>query len=231
MIKAIAIDDEPLALELIQEFCSQTNIISLEKTFTKVSELQKYIQNIPIDLLFLDIQMPMLSGVELYKSLQQNVMVIFTTAHSQYAIDGFDLNAVDYLLKPFSYERFLTAVNKANELYDYKINKINSEIQYLHVRSDYSLHKIPTADILFIESFADYIDIHITDSKKITTRMTLKTVMEKLPKNDFMRVHRSFVIPLKRIEKIGRKTIYLSQREIPIGVNYEKEFFTRFNTQ
>ena len=170
MLRAIAIDDEPLPLELLRAFCSQTDIISLEKTFSKVNEAQLYLQNFEVDLLFLDIQMPKLSGIELYKRLEQDTMVIFTTAHSQYAIDGFNLNAVDFLLKPFSYERFLVAINKANDYKNYRLNKESSDIQHLYVRSDYNLNKISVADILFIESFADYLDIHIADNKKITTK-------------------------------------------------------------
>jgi len=228
ILKAIAIDDEPLPLELLQEFCNQTDFISLEKTFTKVSEAQKYLRKFSVDLLFLDIQMPKLSGIEFYKSLEQETMVIFTTAHSQYAIEGFNLNAVDYLLKPFSYERFMLALDKVKAFYEYQHNKENADIQNLYVRSEYSLHKIPFTDILFIESFADYLDIHFGDSQKITTRMTLKSVVEKLPPKDFMRVHRSFVVPLKRIEKVNKKTIYISVKEIPVGTNYEDEFFARF---
>lgn len=228
MLKAIAIDDEPLPLELLQELCSQTDFISLEKTFTKVSEAQKYLRKFSVDLLFLDIQMPKLSGIEFYKSVEQETMVIFTTAHSQYAIDGFNLNAVDFLLKPFSFERFLTAVSKANDFYNFQYNKESPDIQNLYVRSDYSLHQIPLTDILFIESFADYLDIHLADSKKITTRMSLKSVIEKLPQKDFMRVHRSFVVPFKRIEKVYRKTIHIAEKEIPIGTNYKDEFAERF---
>ncbi|MCC6251855.1 MAG: response regulator transcription factor [Bacteroidia bacterium] len=230
MLKAIAIDDEPLPLDLLQEFCSQTDFICLEKTFTKVSEAQKYLRKFPVDLIFLDVQMPKLSGIEFYKSLEQEVMVIFTTAHSQYAVEGFDLNAIDFLLKPFSFDRFLVAVSKANEFNNYQLKKENSDIQNLYVRSNYSLYKIPVTDILYIESFADYLDIHFADNKKITTRMSLKNIIEKLPQKEFMRVHRSFVVPLKRIEKVYKKTIRIAAKEIPIGTNFEADFFARFQT-
>lgn len=228
MLKAIAIDDEPLPLDLLQEFCSQTDCISLEKTFTQVNEAKKYLQIFSVDLLFLDIQMPNLSGIDLYKSLKQEVMVIFTTAHSQYAIEGFNLNAVDYLLKPFSFERFVVAVNKANEMNDYLRTKENSDNQNLYIRSNYSLHKISIADILFIESFGDYVDIHFANHTKLTTRMSLKNMAAKLPPKDFMRVHRSFIVPLKRIEKVYRKTIYIAEKTIPIGIKYEEDFLARF---
>lgn len=229
MLKAIAIDDEPLPLEILKEYCHQSGFISLEKTFTKVGDAQKYLKSFPVDLLFLDIQMPQLSGIEFYKSLKQNVMLIFTTAHSQYAIEGFNLNAVDYLLKPFSYERFLMATNKAKDYFDYLKQSESVTNKYLYVRSDYSLIQIAFSDILYIESFADYLDIHLSGSKKITTRMPLKTIMEKLPPQEFMRVHRSYVIPFKRIQKVRKKTIYLMEKEIPVGASYETEFFARYN--
>ncbi len=230
MIKAIAIDDEPLPLELLQEYCSQTKFINLERTFTKITDAQKYLHNYSVDLLFLDIKMPKLSGVEFCKSLKPETMVIFTTAFSQYAVEGFNLNAVDFLLKPFSLDRFLIAINKANDYYNYHHKKEFSDIQHLYVRSNYSLHKISVDDILFIESFADYLNIHIINNKTITTRMTLKNIIEKLPQNDFIRVHRSYIVPLKRIERINKKTIFISKKEIPIGTNYCEEFFARFGT-
>jgi len=231
MLRAIAIDDEPLPLEILKEYCLQSEFISLEKTFTKVSEAQKYLRSFPVDLLFLDIQMPKLSSIEFYKSLEQNVMLIFTTAHSQYAIDGFNMNAVDYLLKPFSYDRFLLAVNKAKDYANYLKKNESTDQQFLYVRSEYSLVQIAFSDILYIESLADYLKIQLPDNKKIITRMPLKTVMEKLPQNIFIRVHRSFVIPFNRIQKVRKKTIYLSEKEIPIGASYEKEFFSRYKAE
>lgn len=228
MLRAIAIDDEPLPLEILQAYCSQSGFITLEKTFTKTTEAQKYLRRFPVDLLFLDIQMPQLSGIEFYKTLEKKVMLIFTTAHSQYAIDGFNLNAVDYLLKPFSFERFSLAVNKAKDYYDYLKASESVQNKYLYVRSDYSLIQIAFTDILFIESFADYLDIQLNSGKKITTRMPIKAIIEKLPSQDFMRVHRSYIIPLNRIQKVRKKIIYLPEKEIPVGTSYEEEFFGRY---
>ena len=228
MLRAIAIDDEPLPLEILQAYCSQSGFITLEKTFTKTTEAQKYLRRFPVDLLFLDIQMPQLSGIEFYKTLEKNVMLIFTTAHSQYAIDGFNLNAVDYLLKPFSFERFSLAVNKAKDYYDYLKASESVQNKYLYVRSDYSLIQIAFTDILFIESFADYLDIQLNSGKKITTRMPIKAIIEKLPSQDFMRVHRSYIIPLNRIQKVRKKIIYLPEKEIPVGTSYEEEFFGQY---
>ncbi len=230
MIKAIAIDDEPLPLEILENYCSKTNLVQLEKTFTSVVEAQKFMRKFPVDLLFLDIHMPKMSGLEFYKTIEQNTMVIFTTAHSQYALDGFNLSAVDFLLKPYSFERFETAVIKANEYYNFQNQKETVQEQYIYVRADYSLIKIMFADILYIESLGDYINIFIHNQKRITTRMTMKVIIEKLPAKEFIRVHRSFIVPLKRIENVRNKTIMVAGKEIPIGSIYEEEIYKRFKT-
>lgn len=228
MINAIAIDDEPPALSVIESFCSESGLISLQKTFTKPSEAQKYLKRFPADLLFLDIQMPSLSGIDFYKNLEQETMVIFTTAHSQFAVEGFNLNAVDFLLKPFTYERFLQAANKANDFYNYSRQADKPQTQYLFIRADYSLLKIAIPDIVFIEGLDDYLKIHLQNQKTVVARMTLKTMLEKLPAKEFIRVHRSYIVPFSRIENVRNKTISLAAEEIPLGSSYEVEFFKVF---
>ncbi|HLP50741.1 MAG TPA: LytTR family DNA-binding domain-containing protein [Chitinophagales bacterium] len=228
MIKAIALDDEPLALKILESFCRQVDFISLEKTFTKPAEAQKYLKKFPADLLFLDIQMPSLSGLDFYKSIQQETMVIFTTAHSQFAVEGFNLSAVDFLLKPFTIERFMQAVNKANDFYNYTHQTEKAPNQFLFIRADYSLIKIAVNDILFIEGLDDYLKIHLHNQKMIVTRMTMKAIMEKLPAREFIRVHRSFIVPFSRIENVRNKVITVAGTEIPIGSSYEEEFFKVF---
>jgi hypothetical protein len=223
MIRAIAIDDEPLPLEILQAYCDKTELVSLERTFTKIVEAQKYLRKFPVDLLFLDIHMPKMSGIEFYKSIEQSTMVIFTTAHSQYALEGFNLNAVDFLLKPFSFERFESAVIKANEYYNYQNHKETAKPQHIYVRADYSLIKIAFPEIHYIESLGDYICIYLDNGKRITTRMTMKTVYEKLSAKDFIRVHRSFIVPIKGIENIKGKTMIVYGKEIPIGNLYEED--------
>jgi len=169
--------------------------------------------------------MPKMSGIEFYKSIEQSTMVIFTTAHSQYALEGFNLNAIDFLLKPFSFERFESAVIKANEYYNYQNQKETAKPQYIYVRADYSLVKIAFPEIHYIESLGDYICIYLENAKRITTRMTMKTVYEKLSAKDFIRVHRSFIVPIKGIENIKGKTMIVFGKEIPIGSLYEEEVF------
>ncbi len=227
MIQCIAIDDEPLALELISTYCAEINFIQLQKTFTKTSDALKYIKANPVDLLFLDIQMPDISGIDFYKNLEEKTMVIFTTAYSEYAVEGFNLNAVDYLLKPYELERFRKAVNKAKEFYDYAAKETN-ETTYIFVRADYSLIKIDCNDILYIESIDDYLRIHLSGKKPVMTLSTLKAIEDKLPSSNFIRVHRSYIIALNKIESVRGKNIQLPLAEIPISNKYEADFFKAY---
>lgn len=228
MITAIAIDDEPPALKVVEAFCKDFDFLALQKTFTGTDEAQRYLRKYPVDLLFLDIQMPALSGIEFFKSVQQNTMAIFTTAYSEYAVEGFNLSAVDYLLKPFTRERFAQAVHKANDYYKYMKHAGNTEPGYLFIRADYSLVKIPVADILYIEGLDDYIRIHLQQQKPLVARLTMKALMEKLPPQDFIRVHRSYIVPLKGIRLVRNKIIHIADTEMAIGNSYEEAFFARF---
>ena len=228
MITAIAIDDEPLALKVIDSHCGKTDFINLQKTFTHPTEALKYLRKYPVDLLFVDIQMPSMNGISLVKAIQQNTMIIFTTAFSEYAVVSYELNAIDYLLKPINFKRFSLAVNKANDYYNY-LNKQNlSENKYIFIRADYSLVKIPVADILYIEGLADYLKIFIKDRQTVVARMTMNDMVQKLPEKDFIRVHRSFILPFKRIESVRSNSITLQETEIPIGKTYIKDFNSRY---
>jgi DNA-binding LytR/AlgR family response regulator len=226
MIKALAIDDEPLALSVIETFCSQVDYIDLQKTFTKPNDALKHLNKYPVDLLFLDIHMPALTGIDFYKNIEQNTMVIFCTAHGQYAVEGFNLNALDYLLKPFTFERFKQATEKARDYF----SQIGSQktIEHIFVRADYSLQKITLDDVLYIEALDDYLKIYLHQQKTIVARMTMKAMLEKLPANDFIRVHRSFIIPIKKVESIRNKTFQISDRKIPVGNSYEAEVLKHF---
>lgn len=227
-LRAIAIDDEPPALRVITHFCSQVDFIDLQKTFSRTDEALHYLESNSVDLFFLDINIPSMSGIEFYKAIPQEAMVIFTTAYAEYAVEGFNLNAIDYLLKPFTSERFLQGVNKARE-YQLFLQKHETQTpQYLFIKADYSVYKIAFPDILFIEGLDDYLKIHIENSKPVVARMTMKAMVEKLPVNDFIRVHRSYIIPFHRIENVRNKLITLAGEEIPIGSSYEKEFFKLF---
>jgi DNA-binding LytR/AlgR family response regulator len=228
MINAIAIDDEPLAHKVIESFCRQTDFINLQKTFTKPNDALKHLRKFPADLLFVDIHMPGMTGINLVKGLQQNAMVIFTTAFSEYAAVSYELNAIDYLLKPFNFKRFTQAVNKAKEYFDYIQRKDNNADKYIFIRADLSLVKISLADIIYIEGSADYLKIHVKDRKTVVARMPMKDMLEKLPSNDFVRVHRSFILPFSKIESVRNNTISLGEVQIPIGKTYVDEFFDRY---
>ena len=228
MIRAIAIDDEPLALELISRFCSHITTIHLEKTFTKPSSAIAYLKKFPVDLVFLDIQMPSITGIDLVKQLPENVIVIFTTAFSEFALDAYNLNAIDYLLKPFEENRFLKAVNKAFEYYQLKNQNESPADKYLLIRADYKLIKIPLSEIQYIEGLGDYLKVYYGEQKLVVARMTMKNILAKLPAKEFLRVHRSFIVPYTKIENVRNKTILISGKEIPIGTSYETDFFEKF---
>jgi len=230
MINAIAIDDEPLALTVIKSLCDKSESIHLQKTFTQPSEALKHLRKFPVDLIFCDIQMPAMTGINLAKSLQKNTMVIFTTAFSEYAVVSYELNAVDYLLKPINQKRFTQAINKAQEYFDYIHQKDHSEEKNIFIRADFSLVKIPLSDILYIEGLADYLKIYIKDRKTIVARMSMKEMMEKLNSTDFIRVHRSFILPFGKIEAVRGTTIFIGDQEFPIGRTYAEAFFNRYSS-
>lgn len=230
MINAIAIDDEPLALTVIRSLCDKTAGVNLVKTFTQPNEALKHLRKYPTDLIFCDIQMPAMTGINLVKSLQQNTMVIFTTAFSEYAAVSYELNAIDYLLKPINQKRFTQAITKAKEYFDYINKKDQHAEKDIFIRADFSLVKIPLADILYIEGLADYLKIHIRDRKTIVTRMPMKDMMEKLQSTDFIRVHRSFILPFSKIEAVRGTTIFIGDKEFPIGRTYSDDFFNRYSS-
>lgn len=228
MITAIAIDDEPLALDVINTFCKKIDFIKLLSTFTEPRSALKYLADNPVDLLFLDINMPAISGIELYKKVSKNTMVIFTTAYSEYAVEGFNLNAIDYLLKPFDFKRFQQAVEKAREFYNYLQLKEHELPHYLFVRVDYSMVKVHFDEIFYIEGLDNYIKIYFDNGKTLLVRMSMKGISEKLPAEEFIRVHRSFIVPLNKVKSVRNKIIYLDKKEIPIGTNYVDEVMQLF---
>jgi DNA-binding LytR/AlgR family response regulator len=224
MIRCIVLDDEPLAVSLLKEFISRVSFLELVGSFTDAVEAKAFLEKEKTDLVFLDIQMPDINGIQFYQSLTDKPMVIFTTAFSQYAVEGFNLNAADYLLKPFEYHRFVQAVYKVKEYYDFTMNQ-EMQLTSIFVKADYQLVKINLKDILFIEGLDDYIRIHLSENKNILTLMSLKAIAEKLPLNEFVRIHRSYIVPLSRIEKIGSRKIEVAGKEIPVGNSYAEEFF------
>ena len=218
MIRCIAIDDEPLALQIIIQFAARIPFLSLDQTFTNPDEATEYLQNNEVDVIFLDIQMPDVNGVQYYKSLVKKPQVIFTTAYSEYAVEGFSVEAIDYLLKPFEFDRFLKATYKAKEYLEF-LNSQELQLASIFIKVDYQLMKINLKDIELIEGLDDYIRIHIKP-RPVLTLMTLKSLQEKLPTQEFIRLHRSYIIPVSRIESFGKSKIKVSGRELPIGSSY-----------
>ena len=222
MIRCIAIDDEPLALQLINEYCGKISFLKLEKIFTNTDEAKTYLQHNNIDLLFLDIQMPDINGMQFYKNLTEKPPVIFTTAYKDFAAEGFNVDAVDYLLKPFEYDRFLKACYKANEYLEF-LSSQELQLNSIFVKVNYEIMKINLKDIELIEALDDYIKIFIKPNP-VLTLMTLKSIQEKLPARDFVRVHRSFIVPLSRIEKFSKTKLWIAGKEIPIGSSYSSVY-------
>lgn len=220
MIQCVAIDDEPLALQLITQYCERVSFLQLKKVFTNPDEATIYLHQNNIDLIFLDIQMPDINGVQFYKNLPESnkPQVVFTTAFKDYAIDGFNVDAVDYLLKPFEFDRFLKAVYKAKEYMEF-LSSQDLQMSSIFIKANYEMMKINLKDIDLIEALDDYIKLYIKPTP-ILTLMTLKSIQEKLPSKEFIRIHRSYIIPLAKVEKFSKSKVYLSGKELPIGTSY-----------
>ncbi|OPZ98538.1 MAG: Transcriptional regulatory protein YpdB [Bacteroidetes bacterium ADurb.Bin416] len=217
----IAVDDEPLALELMESYIAQLPGLELKSTFTDAISAWGYLQRNPTDLVFLDIQMPDITGLQLARSMdRRQPLIIFTTAYANYAVDGFAIDAVDYLLKPFEFSRFQDAVNKAISYKRLQDAATNSTESAIFVKSDYQHIRIPTEEILYIEGFDDYIRIHLESGKSVYTLMSLKSVLEKLPEQAFLRIHRSFIVAIKKIQRIHNQQVYISDKTLPIGKSY-----------
>lgn len=220
----IAIDDEPLALEIIQRFASKVQSLELVATFQNPVEAVEFLQEQPVDLIFLDIQMPDLSGMQFIQSLSVRPLIIFTTAYAQYAIDSYELDAVDYLLKPILFDRFLKAVNKAQKsVQQHSPEAAEPSENYLFVKSDTRYFKVNYEDILYIEGMRDYVALH-TPQKKILTLMSMTKMLEKLPARMFMRVHKSYIIGLQHITLVQSSRVLIGDTEIPISNSYREDF-------
>ena len=226
-ITCLIADDEPLALNLIESYVLKTPFLELKaKCNSAIEAMQVLEEQNDIDLFFLDIQMPDLTGLEFSKLLPQNSRVIFTTAFDQYAIDGYKVNALDYLLKPFDYNEFLNASTKARNYFESQqtvsVSKSEKKQEFFFVKSEYKQIKINFSEILYIEGLKDYVKIYLKDNPKpILTLMSLKKLEEELPSENFMRIHRSYIIALDKIEAIERNHIVIGKEQIAIAPNYK----------
>ncbi|MEM6720551.1 MAG: LytTR family DNA-binding domain-containing protein [Bacteroidota bacterium] len=224
-IHCIIIDDEPSSQKVLEIFIKKVPYLHVHSVCNNASEaLQILHQEAAIDLLFLDINMPDISGLSLYKSLKNPPLVIFTTAYAEYAVEGFEVNAVDYLLKPFSFDRFLTAVNKAVAML--KISKPVQADEFIYVKENKTLHKIMLAEIVYIEALGDYVKIHIKE-KFVLVNSTFTNMLQQLPDSQFVRTHKSYAINIEKLESVSGNQILMQQTKIPIGQTYKADFMKR----
>lgn len=221
-LRCVAIDDDPLALALTKSYINAIENLSLLQVFEDAIAAVEYLSRNTVDLLFLDVDMPEVSGIELYHSLAVKPMVIFTTAHKGFAFEGFELNAIDYLLKPIDLPRFKKAVQKAVDFYGYKTQKdTDSPNEHLFVYSEYKLIKVNVKEIVYLESMEDYVKIHLNNGKMVLTLTTLKKVIDKLPADKFRRIHRSYVVAIKAVQSVANRKAQLSTGTIlPISDSY-----------
>ena len=222
-LNCIIIDDEPLAAELLASYARETLFLNLIGVFNSAVEGIKVIRENRIDLIFLDIQMPELSGLEFAKILPKETKIIFTTAFSQYAVDGYKANAVDYLMKPVSYDDFLAGANRALEWFrSVRQSENASDDRFIFVKSEYKLVKIMFDNILYIEGLKDYVKIYLTDGRDpVMSLMNMKKIEESLPKPEFMRIHRSYIVHMRKIEGIDRFRVVIGNAILPISDSYK----------
>jgi DNA-binding LytR/AlgR family response regulator len=220
-VRCIAIDDEPLALDIIRTYVNRFPSLELVAVFDDAISASEFLRQTSIDILFVDIQMPDISGIDLVRSLKEKPIVIFTTAHKKFAYEGFELEALDYLLKPIDFDRFSKAIQKALEYLDYKKTPKDTFSESLYVNSEYKLVKIVLKEIEFIESLEDYIRIHLEGAKPILTLSSMKKILDKLPSNKFKRIHRSYIVPIDKVMAIHNRKVHLkSGKELPISDSF-----------
>lgn len=242
MVRCIAIDDEPLALRHIKSYIERTEQLELVAACRSAIEAQHVLETQQVDLIFVDINMPDMTGLDFVRSLTSSHYIVFTTAHPEYALDGFKLNAIDYLLKPFSYDEFMKAAQKAISLVDLierchtaestiaKNEAESTDKEFISVKADYKTQLVKIADIVYLESAGEYVRLHIEGSSTITTLFRLKNMETTLPQELFLRVHRSYIVNIKRISSYTKGRIFLDNGEyIPLGENYKERFLEYFN--
>ena len=230
IITCAIIDDEPLAAGLLESYVKKTPYLSLQGTYNSAIQAMKDLREDPVQLLFLDVQMPELSGLEFSKVLPKSIKVIFTTAFSQYALDGFKANALDYLLKPISYEDFLKSTDKAYEWFSICMKQdVYKRDRFMLVKSDYKLLRVGLDDILYIEGEKDYVSFVMKNGEKVMSLMSMKKLDDFLPKPEFLRTHRSFIVHMPEVQLVDRFRIVFGDVYVPISENYKEEVLAYLN--
>ncbi len=225
MIKCLAVDDEPLALKLIVSYIEKTPFLKLSGQASNAFEAMEHLTNYKTDLIFIDINMPEMSGMEFVKTLPAGTNIIFTTAYSEFGAESYQVNTIDYLLKPISYDDFLKAANKAKERISAKPEKQESETSdHFFVKSEGRFVKVFFSDIQYIESLSEYVEFHLAGNRDIKSLMRLKDLISVLPEKKFMRVHRSFIVNLDSIDAVERQRIIIGKNRIPVSDQYKDDF-------
>jgi len=232
-IKALIVDDEPLAQNVIQQYAKKLPQLTIASTCNDAICAHDFLQNNSVDLLFLDINMPKLSGISFLRNLKNAPLVIFTTAYSEYALEGFELDAIDYLKKPFSFDRFCKAVFKAEELLKLKNPSQSHTLtetasDFLFIKSNKKTIKVKFTDIYYIEGLGDYIQIHLAD-QKIITNLSMKKIISLLPENEFYRIHKSYIISLEKIDLVEGNMVQVNKTKLPVGNSYRQDFMEFIN--
>ena len=227
MIRCLIVDDEPLAREILGQYVSQSDELQLVGACKNANEVVELLQKESVDVLFLDIQMPGISGMALMKSLENPPLVVFTTAYDQYAVEGYEVSAVDYLLKPISPDRFKKAVEKVREMILYKKSS-SRDLNYMFIRADYQDIKVMFDDILYVEGLKDYVKV-VTKEKRIITLTNIKGMLEKLPQDRFIRVHKSYIVAKDKVQTVKGTILTIDDKEIPIGLTFKDNFMKGMN--
>ena len=230
MIRAIVLDNDFSTLERIREFCKGIDFIDLKRVFSSVKEAGYYLEKHPVDLLFSDFTLPDINGIDFFKSISQPCKVIFISNSNEFAAESYELNAIDYLLKPFDFQRFEVSLNKVKDFFRLQSATEIAESAHICFRIDYSLVKVLIEDIVLIEGLDNYAKIHIENQKPLIVRSTLKALLTKLPPTEFIQVHRSFIVPIRKIGSVRNKIINIGEQEVPLGNRYEAGFFQIFST-
>ena len=227
MIRCLIVDDEPLAREILGQYVSQSDELQLVGACKNANEVVELLQKESVDVLFLDIQMPGISGMALMKSLENPPLVVFTTAYAQYAVEGYEVSAIDYLLKPISPDRFKKAVEKVKDMIRYKKSSSN-DLNYMFIRADYQDIKVMFDDILYVEGLKDYVKV-VTKEKRIITLTNIKGMLEKLPQDRFIRVHKSYIVAKDKVQTVKGTILTIDDKEIPIGLTFKDNFMKGMN--
>ncbi len=226
-IKCITIDDEPLALKQMSSYIEKTPFLELIAACKSAFEAMELIQKGDVDLLFVDINMPDLNGLDFVKSLEKKPLVVFTTAYGEYALEGFKVDAIDYLLKPIGYPDFLKAAQKAEKYLgsSKEQEKLNADEEHLFIKSEYKIIRINLADVKYIEGMREYVRIHLLNAKPVMSLLSMKSIEQKLPQNRFMRVHRSYIVNLKQVSIVERnRIVFDGDVYIPVSEQYKEKF-------